>query len=481
MAIKLPVLLDGTLLKGPPLHPISVSATINLAPLSTATIVLPQDGEEVGVRQYIQLFGPDGSLGVYRVVNVQTIYGKQREVSLEHSICTLDDSVTPAKTEYKGTFRSILQKILNEQDKKLWSLGTVAVPNSEDYTLSCGEMKLLEALLDAMELADGYALSFDQSVTPWKINVVKLPNEASCECRMSRNADYVSISRDDAELITRVYSDKLENGKMDGPTVGTWGVIARHLDIPRGMTQSQARRYAQQYLNIHKNPFVSVDIDAANLAALTGDSFDRFALGALCSVALPQWGVTMSERVVTMHYPDLMAQPDVVMLTLSTLPRSLAKTLAGVSNTAGGAGRAAKEAQEEILLQAEHIDLLAAKYVEAEDRLTAAEIILNGDDATIGLVAQVVENKQQISAAYIKIDGLESEIELKADIILLDGYVKMTTFNAELADIDKLLTGAAVIQFAKFDAIQIDNTYINSIVWKTITVNGTSYSVLAAG
>lgn len=54
------------------------------------------------------------------------------------------------------------------------------------------------------------------------------------------------------------------------------------------------------------------------------------------------------------------------------------------------------------------------------------------------------------------------------------------TLNATVAEIDALITGAAVIEFAKFDAIQIDNTYINSVVWKSISINGTTYSLLGA-
>lgn len=481
MAIKLPVLLDSTLRGGVPLHPSAFSATIKLEPVSTASLILPLDDADVGVRSFVRLYGPDDTLGVFRVTSVQTVCGKSQEITLEHAVCTLEDSVTPEDAEYKGSFRSVLQKILNNQTEKRWTLGTVAVPDSDEYTLKCSELTLLQAVLDVLEYVDGYALEYDQSSVPWKLNVVKLSSTAKSECRMSRNADYVSISRDDAELVTRVYSDKLPDGQMDGTTIDTWGIISRHLSIPDGATESQAKSYARKYLDIHKNPAVSVEIEAARLVDLTGDEFDRFALGDMCNVVLQQWGFTLKERIVVMHYPDMLSMPDAVTLTLSTPPRSLPQIVAQNRRRAGGASRAAQEAQELISLQAENIQLLAAAYDETAQRLSAVEIILDGDDATIGLIAQVQDHGQKISEAYILIDGMESEIELKADLILLDGYVTATRFNTEIADIDKLLTGAAVISFAKFNAIQIDNTYINSIVWKTITVNGTSYSVLAAG
>ena len=481
MAVKMPVLLDSTLRGGVSLHPSAFSATIKLEPVSTASLILPLDDADVGVRSFVRLYGPDDTLGVFRVTSVQTVCGKSQEITLEHAVCTLEDSVTPEDAEYKGSFRSVLQKILNNQTKKRWTLGTVAVPDSEEYTLKCSELTLLQAVLDALEYVDGYALEYDQSIVPWKLNVVKLSSTAKSECRMSRNADYVSISRDDAELVTRVYSDKLPDGKMDGTTIDTWGVISRHLSIPDGVKEEQAKSYARKYLDIHKNPAVSVEIEAARLVDLTGDEFDRFALGDMCNVVLQQWGFTLKERIVAMHYPDMLSMPDAVTLTLSTPPRSLPQLVAQNRRRSGGASRAAEEAQKLISLQAENIQLLAVVVDEEKDKLNAVEVLLNGNDATIGLVAQVYEQGKKISEAYVRIDGMESEIELKADTILLNGYVKASTFNAEIADIDKLLTGAAVISFAKFSAIQIDDTYINSIKWQTIKIDGTSYSVLAAG
>ena len=481
MAVKMPVLLDSTLRGGVSLHPSAFSATIKLEPVSTASLILPLDDADVGVRSFVRLYGPDDTLGVFRVTTVQTVCGKSQEITLEHAVCTLEDSVTPEDAEYKGSFRSVLQKILNNQTKKRWTLGTVAVPDSEEYTLKCSELTLLQAVLDALEYVDGYALEYDQSIVPWKLNVVKLSSTAKSECRMSRNADYVSISRDDAELVTRVYSDKLPDGKMDGTTIDTWGVISRHLSIPDGVKEEQAKSYARKYLDIHKNPAVSVEIEAARLVDLTGDEFDRFALGDMCNVVLQQWGFTLQERIVAMHYPDMLSMPDAVTLTLSTPPRSLPQLVAQNRRRSGGASRAAEEAQKLISLQAENIQLLAVVVDEEKDKLNAVEVLLNGNDATIGLVAQVYEQGKKISEAYVRIDGMESEIELKADTILLNGYVKASTFNAEIADIDKLLTGAAVISFAKFSAIQIDDTYINSIKWQTIKIDGTSYSVLAAG
>ena len=466
--MKLPVLLDSTLRGGVPLHPSAFSATIKLEPVSTASLILPLNDADVGVRSFVRLYGPDDTLGVFRVTTVQTVCGKSQEITLEHAVCTLEDSVTPEDAEYKGSFRSVLQKILNNQTEKKWTLGTVAVPDSEEYTLKCSELTLLQAVLDALEYVDGYALEYDQSSVPWKLNVVKLSSTAKSECRMSRNADYVSISRDDAELVTRVYSDKLPDGKMDGTTIDTWGIISRHLSIPDGVKEEQAKSYARKYLDIHKNPAVSVEIEAARLVDLTGDEFDRFALGDMCNVVLHQWGFTLKERIVVMHYPDMLSMPNAVTLTLSTPPRSLPQIVAQNRRRAGGAGRAAEEAKEKVL-QAEVSLVLLAGDIESQ---YAAIALLNDQ---IKLKADKVEIE-----GFLTVDGMLEALE-NATIqgsLYVENELNAYTVNASecfLHDVTlddkkaawktaKVLTGTPGVDFASTPFTFVDGNGNNRTI-----------------
>ena len=85
----------------------------------------------------------------------------------------------------------------------------------------------------------------------------------------------------------------------------------------------------------------------------------------------------------------------------------------------------------EIDLDAENaqIGILASRseVTAVSTRLSNAEIILNGDDATIGLVAKVEENTEsltehgrRITQAEIDIDGANASIELKASATVVD-------------------------------------------------------------
>lgn len=450
--VRLPRLLDGSMNEVCRLNPSQLTVTLNLSPPSNASMILPEGEPSLAARQYVELYSPEGSVGIYRVSSVRTQYGTEQDVSLEHAIVTLCDDLTDAEKTLEGNMTAIMNAILKYQTVKRWTLGTVEATES-GLSLDVDRHDLLDALLEAVKLVNGYALELDQSVTPWKIHLRKLSTTPSCECRITRNIENVEITVDDQDLCTRVYSPALPNGYLDADTVDTWGVVARTIDIPDGTDAAKARKHAAAYMNERKNPNMAVEIDAQEMARLTGEPMDSFTTGDLCRLPMPEWGVALDERLISKRYTDLISAPESVRLSLSRLERNLARLVAQNKRSAGGAGRAANKAMQYIW--------------EMDGTLTLF-------DQQIELLA--TEQK----SASIRLDGMQGLIELKADKIDLQGYVTMSQFRADRAEIDNLLTGGAVISFAKFDAIQVDNTHINAIRWHNININGTTYSLLGA-
>lgn len=81
------------------------------------------------------------------------------------------------------------------------------------------------------------------------------------------------------------------------------------------------------------------------------------------------------------------------------------------------------------------------------DRVTSAEIDIDGMNASILLKAEattVDELGKRVSSAEISIDGLNSEIALKADKITLNGYVTMTEFEAFKGEVS--ITESSIIR-----------------------------------
>lgn len=463
--VKLPRLLDNNLQEVTRLNPSQLSVNLNLSPPSNAAMLLPPDGPSVGMRQYVELYDADHeSLGIYRAVAVGNAYGQEQEVELEHAIVTLaDDLVTfdkDLKEEQKkleGSMTDILKAILNYQSVKRWRLGTVEA-TGDDYSLEDVEhYDLLEALLEAVKLADGYYLDYDQTVYPWRLHLRAMPTTPECECRMSRNMEGVKITLDDQELCTRVYSPQLKpDGYLDASTVDTWGVISRTIDIPDGTDEAKAKRYATAYVNRRKNPNMTVEIDAVDLSALTGESLDAFKLAKLCRVSLMEYDFTKDERLISKRYPDLISSPKQVRLTLSKVGRNLARLVAENRRSAGGAGKTANKAMQ---------------YVwEHEGTLTLF-------DKRIELLAV------DMNEAKIVIDGLKNEILLKADKIELEGYVKMDQFRAELASITtslstKVVTSALSAATVVCTKLTVDDTEVKPRTIKYTDANGNAASMV---
>lgn len=527
MAVKHPRLLDGSLNEMARLQPSRLSVTENLTPLSTAELTLPMGEATPVVRQFVELYDQNGSMGIYRVAAARTDYGQMQTVSLEHGICTLEDCTAPEEAELSGSMRAILATILSWQHDVWWQLGDVDVPEGAVFALSAGNQIALQALIDAAALCYGYALAFDQTTSPWTLHLRALPAEVTSECRLARNVSSVGIAWDESELCTRVTSPLLPGGYMDGPTAGEWGVISRPLDVAEDATAAAAAQLAAEYLDAHKDPRISVEIDALELGALTGEPYDSFAMGGLCRVALPDWGVTAIERIVSAYRPDVYGAPEEVQLTLSTMVRSTQASLAGLRSSMARSNRSnaqqfkyIREEIDKIVIEAPSVELVArvTKIEEVNEdqelqinealirldgaeaaillkadqtavnelgvRVSDAEIAIDGANAAIELKASqttVDDLGERVSAAEIAIDGANSLIALKADKIDLQGYVTIADLDAFKADISDLWADELRTSYVSADSVvagagDFDSLVSGQLSASSFSLGGTSVS-----
>ena len=443
---RLPRLLGSSFQEVARLRPSSLSMTLALTPTHTATMTLPDGEPPVSMRQWVELYGPDGkSAGIFRVCSVSTAYGDEQRVQLEHGIATLEDTLVVLGKdaqgvdirEISGTMKDILSRIISQQTTKRWQLGSVEVPDDKTYTVAAGFSSALQAMVDAVKQVSGYALDFNQTTTPWTVSLKALPSGVACECRMRRNMAGVTVSFDDSDLCTRAYSGALTNGYMDADTVSAWGVVGKQLNIDDTADAAEAKTFAENYLAQHKNPTLTVEVDALRLAEITGEPLDAFTIGALCRVALPDWSVSMDERIISMAYSDLLSQPESVRLTLSNPGRDTSSRLAGIQQevrrsggrSSGGIARAMAyitEVDGELALADQRISLLATD-------VNQAAIRLNGAEATITAQGVVLDDLgNRVSSAEITINGLEARIDLKAEKTTVDDLGKRVS-SAEVA------------------------------------------------
>ena len=506
MAVRLPRLLDKDLNEVKRLRARSQSVELNITPLSTASMML-EDGSGVGIRSFVEIYNANGSVGVFRVSMPEESYGSGERIMLEHGICTLDDATVHGKGEIVGTPREVLEEILGYQTtkargQKLWTVGTVEAPGSMQVTVEYDGTKTLEALLRYIGKVEGYRLAFDQSVFPWRVNVVKKPDTAACEGRLSRNIRTIRKTMDDSDLCTRLYCSLLDGGYIESDTVGAWGVVEKEITLNDDMDAADVSAYCRKYIENRKNPVLAVQMDASEWFAMTGERLDRFEIGDLCRLALPEYGVVIEERIVSVSYMDALGSPEAVTVSLANQVAdmsirtaemqsqidSLKGSSTGHSNQILQANTTIAHLKEEnegfkevdnkmvkwfssaqINLDATEAGAnvgILATYQETYDlfegvdtRVTEAELILHGgpDGAQAGLIARVDDNEASILATATDVETL---VTIKADAVYVD---------AQITAVKKLV--ASEIEAAVGD---IGISISNNINTKQLSVTGTA-------
>ena len=470
MAVRLPRLLDSGMKELARLNPVSLSMDENLSPLSTAEMVLPEGECAAETGQFVELYTSHGSAGIFRVQQAEQDYGGRVTLALEHGLTTLGDGIMPGESEQSGTTRQLLSALLACQHQTMWQLGTVSVPDSRTLTWKCDNSNLLESLCSLMDELTGYRLTFDQSVFPWVLNVEALSDDDGCECRLSRNLSSLRVEEDRSELCTRLHVNGLSS-PLDADTIGAYGVITRYMDADPDIGSDELTKQGRAYLEAHKAPAISVTMDAVDWYEATGEPFDRFTLGRVCRVCLPDYGKTIRQRVISLSWPDVYGQPDQVTVTLASESTTAVSVMAGlIIDTTVTKKRFTSDlrSQKELLIAAEdkitlmstRIELIAQEVeVNAEQialkaskeevgdltrRMSAAEIAIDGANARIDLKANqttVDSLGTRVSAAEVAIDGANAAIALKASQTTVDSLgtrvsaaeIAIDGANAEIA------------------------------------------------
>lgn len=526
MDVRLPRLLDGSMQELARLNPVSLSLDENLSPLSTAEMVLPEGECAAETGQFVEMYTSHGSAGIFRVQQAEQDYGGRVTLALEHGLTTLGDGIMPGESEQSGTTRQLLADILACQPQTMWQLGTVDVPDSMMLTWKNDNANLLESLCSLMDELTGYRLTYDQSVFPWVLNVEALTDDDGCECRLSRNLSSLRVEEDRSELCTRLYVSGLSS-PMDADTMGTYGVITRYMDGDPDIGTEELTKQGRAYLEAHKTPAVSVTMDAVDWYEATGEPFDRFTLGRVCRVCLPDYGKTIRQRVIALSWPDVYGQPDQVTVTLASESTTAVSVMAGlIIDTTVTKKRFTSDlrSQKELLLAAEEkitlistrVEVIAQEVdVQAEQialkasheevgeltrRMDAAEIAIDGANAAIALKASqttVDDLGTRVSAAEVAIDGANAEIALKvskngivsainmspegikisASKIELSGTVLAGYLNGASIDVNELSASMVYASGGvQAPSATIDGAYIGELDCDSLSIGGTAYS-----
>lgn len=357
MAVRLPRLLNADFSEKTRLHPVAMSLSMKLRETSTAEITLDEQDADVKIHDWVEIYTPQGSAGLFRVTDISRSILRERVLTLRHGIDTLCDGVYKAQTDYDGTVSEFLGNIMAQQTVVRWQLGTCE--DTSAYARQGINYDQLSSLLWALaDERNGYYLTYDFTTTPWTVNYLALPTSPACEFRLSRNVQTVGIDRNDDDLCTRLYlSVNTAVTGDDGITEtqtelqihnnttaqAIYGIVEKTADIDTENV-ADVSAWVQRYMDDHAAPTIQISIDGYELAELTGDTWDEYDRGKLARVAMPSVGETILERVVTVNYPDLLGDPEHVEVELANRLDSVSSTLAQLEREARQAARGARGA-----------------------------------------------------------------------------------------------------------------------------------------
>lgn len=334
----LPVKLSGhTMTPAGQIHPISMSQSWRTDGLSSCTITMRIDDEiQLALGDWVLITSPHGHMsGVFYVKNIKTNYVTQQiTITLEHTFGLLQEvvafgEITPETIGGKGVtttnINTAINYMLNFQTERLWNLYQNDYPDiSQGWKFT--HQDVYSALGTIMENVPDCQWEFDQSTLPWKVSLKAFPTTAIMEMRMSRNIESMTVTLDRSQMYTRVYPTGKKNLHIDSVNGGssylekntaTWGVISQVLTDSTIDSAALLKNWAQTNLDKHSVPSVSVSIGGIELSEATGEPLDALQIGRLCRIPLPEYDMTVTERIVKLTWNNCILSEDQVQVTLA--------------------------------------------------------------------------------------------------------------------------------------------------------------------
>lgn len=362
--IRLPRLCDRTTLAEiARLHPLKLNATEKERPMGTGKMELPPTDPIPEYGQFVELFSASRSIGYWRVAGVSTTRrkGKSISVTLNHAISTMDNDVVFGEITYdkgQATAWQVFLQLMDRQAVRYWAPRTtdaeaVAYLQSVSPEFEFQDESLLDALLHLIGFIDeDMYLDCDFSTFPWTVIPVKAKKDPLCEARLSRNISSCDIGYDWSNLCTRIYPistdsdgnritiEPMSGGQsLDSANISKYGIVSKVWSAKEDVqTVGDLVTAAWAQLGKVENPAVSASIDGFDFSGLTGVDADDFRVGYPCRIVIPEDGIAVTERILTITHNDLVTDPARVTLEIGKQEKLTASRKAKQEESSGGGG-----------------------------------------------------------------------------------------------------------------------------------------------
>ena len=394
---------------------------------STATITVGPEAPEIAINDWLQDDTEPGKGIVWRVRTVtKNVETRTRTIQLEHIVQLLKDrvlfdeikpdTITGNSSAEKCTAWEAADYIMRRQTE--WRLGQIEGGRSAPYNFN-GDT-LFTALETVTNSLPDLQWEYDLRSMPFTLNIMRHPTGFQSEMRMRRNISTMRIQIDRTRMYTRLYPIGKNNLHISGNYVSknerVWGRVDKVLTDQTRESEEDLLGWAQDNLNRHCEPLVTVTITGLELSASTGEPLDHIVVGRRCRVPIPKYGIWMTERVTKMSWGDKIKEPQKVTVTLANQLEDVASIInqqnTSTASSSASGRRGAKKNEEDhawFVDTTDHVAMVAEAVAgegAATDWSRVSEVLVDGQ----GIHQRVTYAEGEIVKQEARIDINERRI-----------------------------------------------------------------------
>lgn len=399
------------------------SLSLRLSERESTASMVPLSMDGITVDSWFLSDAEPGKGIVWRVRSIQTAYAtKTPTVQLEHAVCSLKDRIMFGSYEPSNmgggdtvTAEQALRFILAKQTD--WTLGRCEYDFSAPYKFD-GD-SLYDAIQKVTGTLDESWWDLDTSVHPFVINIIRKPAGVACEMRPGRNLTAVTKQIDKNGMYTRFYPIGKDDLHITGEYVArndtVYGVREK-VEVDQELTtEAELIAWANEFLDKHAQPTVTITVEGLELAEVTGESLDKLILGRVCRIPLTEFGTIIEERIIQLEYTEAGTNRQRVRFTLSNqqTDRDILRLIADEIKTGGGrSGRGgrgnAKQGKED-----------HAWFEDTNSHVAMAAIGIIGTDA------DGKPNWERLSRLEVNENGIYGEVKgVQNDMVVAQTAIK---------------------------------------------------------
>ena len=444
---------------------------------STATMTLGPEAPTVNIGDWLKDDTEPGKGIVWRVKVVDEDENTQtRTVNLEHVVQCLKDmllfgeakpaTITGKKGATSCTARQAAAYAMGKQSD--WKLGDVEVNPTRGYCFN-GE-NVFAALEMVTSSLDSVQWEYDLTAYPFTLHIRKQPEDVASEMRMHRNVTNLKRRTDKSRMYTRIYPVGKNNLHLSGSgylskNENIWGTVCKAETDSTIETAAELKAWAQDRLNRHCDPLITVTVTGLDLSRSTGEKLDRITLGRRCRLPLPDKGITITARVTKLNWGDKIKKPEEITVTMANNVEDVASIVnriqEEISGGRGGGGRYGATKNEEdhawFVDTTTHVGMVAEAIAgegASKDWSRVASVMVDGN----GISQRVTKTEKDMVTAQAKIDVTEKSINQVVTAVGKDGKVTAASICTAIEN------GGSAARISADHIILTGTTTINNVM-----------------